>query len=129
MAVNANIMEGASLSRLRELVAEVSDHEDMFRLFDTLMTIGSVVAAANSHPRFWIDRGANFTPAGKVIERLSELVDHLIDDAVAHASQLPAPSKADRDMKALTIAAWEVFRLSTPVEIIAKLAPLTTEKH
>lgn len=117
------------IADLRTAIAAIDDHEDLHRLFDTLMTIGDVLNGLGQHPRFWRDRSREFTPAGKVIEKLTEAVDSLIDDTAKHAAALPAATKFDRDMKGLTLAAWEVFCASAPVEIIATLAPLAAEMH
>jgi len=117
------------LQKMRHGISSLGDHEDMNRLFDSLMTLGNVVNALNQHPKFWKDRSMDFTPAGKIMETLSETIDRLIDDVVKRAASLPANNVHDRNLKALTIASWEAFCNSTPSDIIAAIAPLATDTH
>lgn len=117
------------LQKMRHGISSLADHEDMNRLFDSLMTLGNVLNALNQHPKFWKDRSMDFTPAGKIMETLSETIDRLIDDVVKRAASLPANNAHDRNLKALTIASWETFCNSTPSDIIAAIAPLATDTH
>ena len=114
---------------MRGSIGALTDHEDLNRLFDSLMTLGNVLNALNQHPKFWKDRSMDFTPAGKIMETLCETIDRLIDDMVKRAASLPANNVHDRNLKALTIASWEAFCNSTPSDIIAAIAPLATDTH
>jgi hypothetical protein len=83
----------------------LNDHEELRQLFDALMTIG------------------------KVLKDLSDGFDFIIDNMIKRVKALAAATKHDRDMKALTLGAWEIFCGSAPNELIAVLAPLATDKH
>ena len=118
------------LSRIKAQITDLSDHEDLHSLFDALRTIGNVLSSVGQSPKFWKDRdGFEYTPAGEVLDELTDTFDFIIDDVINHVKKLPAPTRHDQIMKALTIGAWEVFCGSVPEEIVAALAPLTTDKH
>lgn len=129
MATEAHTTQRHALSSMRAAIPQITDHNDLFNLFDALMTVANVTNAMGQRPHFWLDRSMELTPGGKVVETLTEAIDFLLTDTMEAAKALPAPTGDDRHMKALTLAAWEVFNRSSPIDIIAVTAPLATETH